>query len=107
MSNILRRGQTLHRGKELVSYSGKVRAVMKQDGNFVLFSDTDKELWSTNTSGKGDRLKMQHDGNLVIFDRNNKPTWSSNTQFTGHFLWMYLFLNFKSNISNNISFKLF
>ena len=64
---------------------------MQHDGNFVLFSDINKELWSTNTAGKGDRLKMQYDGNLVIL-KGNAITWSSDTQFQGQFLWMYISL---------------
>jgi len=55
---------------------------MQGDGNLVLYDDDGKDLWSSNTAGKGDApfiVILQNDGNFCIYDaKGNKPQWCSN-----------------------------
>ncbi|KQQ00806.1 MULTISPECIES: hypothetical protein [unclassified Rathayibacter] len=74
----LRPGQTLAPGRQLDSVSGGNRAVMQQDGNFVVYGPGGA-LWSTGTSGPGNRLVMQSDGNAVIYGAGNSVRWASGT----------------------------
>ena len=54
------------------------RAVMQTDGNFVVYSTTNKALWSTKTNGlKGASARLQDDGKFVIY--SSGPKWSSKT----------------------------
>jgi len=62
--------------------NGYRRAIMQDDGNFVIYDSSKTALWNSGTHGKGKapyRLVLQKDGNLVIYDGNNKGIWSSNT----------------------------
>jgi len=55
-----------------------VRADMQQDGNFVLYSLTNKPVWATGTDGHpGSRLVVQDDRRLVIYDARDQPLWAS------------------------------
>ncbi|SEP27882.1 hypothetical protein [Nitrosovibrio sp. Nv6] len=56
-----------------------IRAIMKSDGNFVLYGYRDQPLWASGTSGaNGSFLVLQNDGNLVIY-RPNIQEWTSDT----------------------------
>ena len=80
--NILTSGRTLPAGYALTSPSGRFRAAMQGNGNFVVY-DGDSAKWSTVTAGTGaNRLVMQGDGNLVLY-AGNTPKWTSNTAGTG------------------------
>lgn len=83
----LQPGQTLSKGDEIRSLNGLYRAVMQEDGNFVVYRAS-KALWASNTVGRGDYVIMQYDGNLVVYDSSLKPVWASNTQDRGHNLVM-------------------
>ena len=85
----LQPGQTLNKGSEIRSLNGLYRAVMQEDGNFVVYRAS-KALWASNTVGKGDYVIMQYDGNLVVYNTSFKlePVWASNTQNRGHSLLM-------------------
>jgi hypothetical protein len=64
----------LSEGQELVSPSGKFRAAMQTDGNFVIYEGT-RAIWVTGTNGKAlapYRLAMQTDGNLVVYGSSNQ-----------------------------------
>jgi hypothetical protein len=55
-------------------------ATMQTDGNFVLYSGTNKALWSSNTWGHpGAYLDLQVDRNLVVYDKNRHALWSTDT----------------------------
>lgn len=50
--------------------SGRVRLVMQEDGNLVLYSDaTNASLWATGTTGVNVAV-LQSDGNFVVYPRN-------------------------------------
>jgi hypothetical protein len=52
---------------------------MQNDGNFVLYSET-QALWASNTDGTpGSYLRIQDDGNLVVYAAAGNPLWASNT----------------------------
>jgi len=72
------------------SPSFQTQLIIQGDGNVVLVqftgNNTNKVLWSTNTSGKGTgpyRLTMQKTGNLALTDMNNMILWSSYTTGMG------------------------
>jgi hypothetical protein len=78
-------GQTLNPNEYLNSTKGYV-ALMQEDGNFVLYSNSHfvpkNALWSSKTNNKGQhprRVVMQNDGNLVVYDVYNVALWSSGT----------------------------
>ncbi|QIS12490.1 LysM peptidoglycan-binding domain-containing protein [Nocardia arthritidis] len=55
------------------------RAVMQDDGNFVLYKADGSAAWSTETNGKGaDRLTLQSDRNVVLY-AGDKAVWSTKT----------------------------
>ena len=74
-------GQSLTSNQFLVSSNRWYKAVMQDDGNFVVYNKALKAVWSTLTYNKGiSTFKYQTDGNLVVYDVFNRPTWNSNTQ---------------------------
>lgn len=55
------------------------RAIMQDDGNFVLYDSSNNALWSSGTwDNPGAYLAVQNDGNVVVYD-NSTPLWASNT----------------------------
>ncbi|MVU82773.1 LysM peptidoglycan-binding domain-containing protein [Nocardia sp. ET3-3] len=55
------------------------RAVMQDDGNFVLYKSDGSAAWSTETNGKGGtRLTLLPDRNLVLY-AGDKAVWSTRT----------------------------
>ncbi|SNT56307.1 hypothetical protein [Actinacidiphila glaucinigra] len=90
MTSTLSAGGELPAGGELRSDNGRVRLVLQEDGNLVLYRvDTGKPLWATmslkwpngsgRTPGKVTIVKMQTDGNFVGYDNQGKPQWASDT----------------------------
>ncbi|KAJ7551219.1 hypothetical protein O6H91_06G005300 [Diphasiastrum complanatum] len=69
------------------SYDGKVPVNVGADdatlqldsaGNLILRDSCLKELWSTNTSGRGAvGLELQESGNLVLYDEQYRHVWQS------------------------------
>ena len=61
------------------------KAVMQEDGNFVLYDKNNYPYWATETYGKGAapyRMTMQKDRNLVLYSNYNNriaALWTSNT----------------------------
>ena len=81
-ADTLRAGQSLALGQAIISRSGAYRAIMQDDGNFVVYGPKGA-TWSTGTAGSGaTEIIMQDDGNLVIY-ASGKPVWSSGTALTG------------------------
>jgi hypothetical protein len=59
------------------------KAVMQNDGNFVIYNSLNQPIWATGTDRKGSgpyRLVLQDDRNLVLYDANNTVHWASNTK---------------------------
>lgn len=72
--------QLLLSPKRTGNVPGPYRLIMQGDGNLVLYTSTNKALWSTRTAGHpGARLVMQGDGNLVLYSSTNKTLWDSHT----------------------------
>ncbi|MFT3715192.1 MAG: LysM peptidoglycan-binding domain-containing protein [Gordonia sp. (in: high G+C Gram-positive bacteria)] len=54
------------------------RAVMQDDGNFVLYTGKNEGVWSTKTSGQNAKLVVQDDRNVVVvIDGQN--AWATKT----------------------------
>ena len=69
----------------LLSENGFFRAIVQDDGNFVIYKDTDP-VWYSATYGQGKapyKLVMQTDGNLVLYDSTQKALWQSGTSGKG------------------------
>jgi hypothetical protein len=62
------------------------KAVMQQDGNFVIYDNQGKALWSSNTWGKnGSYLELDDSGSATIYHpvgASKLPVWSTNTPFS-------------------------
>ncbi|WP_406233357.1 LysM peptidoglycan-binding domain-containing protein [Nocardia sp. NBC_01009] len=59
---------------------GVERAVLQEDGNFVLYKG-EGAAWSTETNGRSaDRLTVQADRNVVLYGTDGGALWSSETQ---------------------------
>ena len=78
--------------QQLVSPNGLYRAVMQADGNFVIYDQSSKAIWATNTNGQQHApysFDVQGDGNVVLYaDGCNSNTqchvtWASNTNGKG------------------------
>lgn len=63
------------------SHHGSCHLMVQQDGNFVMYTEDDTPIWSTDTHGNEghNRLIMQEDGNLVLYNENEEPIWATNT----------------------------
>lgn len=83
-------GQELAVGEQLTSADERFRAVLQGDGNFVLYDMVvstiddsgvrrDKVIWSSGTSGAGNRLVQQTDGNVVIYSAGGRALWQTGT----------------------------
>lgn len=83
--DILIKDAHLTRGQFLTSSNRRFRAVMEQDGNFVLYVGK-TVLWSTDVKGNGSQVVMQEDGNLVLLDEFGDELWSTNTPLRGDYL---------------------
>ena len=59
------------------------RAIMQNDGNFVIYDASGNPLWASNTAGhSGAYLSVQNDGNTVIYSSTGSALWSTGT--AGH-----------------------
>ena len=72
-----------------VGYSSATRgrghhAIFQTDGNFVIYSSTDRAVWSSYTAASTPRsLAVQTDGNVVIYDANWNVYWTTDTAHEG------------------------
>ncbi|RJO76411.1 LysM peptidoglycan-binding domain-containing protein [Nocardia panacis] len=63
----------------LTHNQGVERAVLQEDGNFVLYKG-DGAAWSTETNGRSaDRLVVQPDRNVVLYGTDGGALWASET----------------------------
>ncbi|WP_405830206.1 MULTISPECIES: FG-GAP-like repeat-containing protein [unclassified Streptomyces] len=71
-------GTTLASGQEFSS--GNSKLLMQADGNLVLSSKDNKQLWATGTKSPGATARMQSDGNFAVYAADGKTElWSSKT----------------------------
>jgi hypothetical protein len=71
-------------GINLLPNVGTGKAIMQEDGNFVVYEFIVPEgsvpAWNSQTYGNpGAFLRCQDDGNLVVYSNTGVPLWSSNT----------------------------
>ncbi|RFA12505.1 hypothetical protein B7R22_15405 [Subtercola boreus] len=54
------------------------KLVFQTDGNRVLYNDSGRALWHSQTHGRGaSKISLQSDGNVVIYRADNVPLWAS------------------------------
>ena len=71
---ILRHGQTLYEGHEVISENKKYRLKLHYNGNLVFYEGARVKWESAKFLGKGPfRLDMQNDNNLVLYECKGKP----------------------------------
>lgn len=75
----LKPGQVLSSATALRSSTGAYVATMQADGNLVITTSGGTRLWTSATSGPGNRLQVRADGNVVILRTNGTVAWSSGT----------------------------
>jgi hypothetical protein len=82
-AGLLQPGQGLAAGERIYSNNGQYFAQMQSDGNFVVYTNGGKALWSTNTTGLGANWAvMQSDGNFALYNKEQgRAVWSSNTAY--------------------------
>lgn len=99
--NVLWTGTQLFKGQALVSDNRRFKAILEDNGDFVLYSSDpqwwsigssgfyqfntyDKVLWRSDTADRGGtRLVMETDGDLVLLDQIGKHLWIANKNQTG------------------------
>jgi len=52
---------------------------MQTDGNLVIYDNSQRALWATNTVNSGGYAKMQSDGNFVVYNWADSAVWASGT----------------------------
>ena len=79
VGDTLQHGEKLGVGDSLTSQNGAYKAVLQEDGNFVLYAG-DQSVWSTDTNGQAVvRAEVQADGNFVLYT-SDKAVWASQTK---------------------------
>ena len=82
--------QIRNAGSFFAAFDNGVKFALQNDGNFVIYDQNSKALWSSHTSGhtcsSGDNgnclLTFQGDGNFVLYV-NGKPKWDTKTANKG------------------------
>jgi hypothetical protein len=82
--NMIIAGESLKAGEGLLSANGNFKAVMQTDGNLVVYNNSGKTLWASNTfTTNKTKLPytavMQDDGNFVIYNVKGESVWASQT----------------------------
>lgn len=72
----MNKGQELKKGQNLLSENGKFKLELQTNGNLVI-KYNEITIWSTDTSGRGERFVMQNDGNAVLYDINNRSLFTT------------------------------
>jgi hypothetical protein len=74
-------GEVLMAGQQLDAPTQAFSALMRGDGNFVVYRNDDwSKLWSSGTDGHPEAsVVMQDDGDLVIYASDGKRLWSTAT----------------------------
>ncbi|XP_038159430.1 mannose-specific lectin-like [Cyprinodon tularosa] len=80
--NYLSRNDELRRGDYLMSNNGQWKAIFQGDGNFVIYG-WKPVWASDTCGSDAVRLVMQEDCNLVMYNQSNRPKWASDTYTPG------------------------
>ena len=80
-ANVLIAGEVLSAGQQLEAPTQAFTALMRGDGNFVVYRNDDwSQMWSSGTQGHPEASVMvQDDGDLVIFAADGGHLWRSAT----------------------------
>ena len=75
----LQHDEQLNVNDQLVSGNGRVKLVLQDDGNLVLYrTDDGRALWASNTAGRpAASASMQSDGNFVVYGQDGLAHWAS------------------------------
>jgi hypothetical protein len=76
---MLTRGESLGPGQSVSSCDGRFRLTMQTDGNLVLYQQSTALWNSGTQGTTGQRAIMQNDGNFVVYDAGNNAVWHSHT----------------------------
>lgn len=76
---VLASGASLSPSQTLRSRNGQYELAQQADGNLVLYRAPRTVVWSSQTSGEGNRTVMQTDGNLVVRSKANAPLFHTGT----------------------------
>jgi len=81
--DVLHENGKLNHNQEIISSNGHFKAIMQNDGNFVIYKHHKHAIWATNTNGSGaDHVILQGDHNLVLYHHQHAK-WASNTNGKG------------------------
>jgi hypothetical protein len=87
VTDILKAGESLRAGQELVSNNGQNRLIMQYDGNLVVYIPTgprwDTGTWALPLAMRPNRLDMQADGNIALFNDQNFVAWEAHIATKG------------------------
>ena len=61
--------------------TGANKAAMQADGQFCLYTEDGRLVWSTYTRDAGSVLKLQDDGNLVVYNLLDTAVWTSKDNY--------------------------
>lgn len=78
--NNLRVGERLYGGEYLLSDDGRFVLTMQEDGNLVIYHKDRHYWNSKTQGNPGAFAQLQGDGNFVIYSSSNKPLWHTNTR---------------------------
>lgn len=70
-------GESLTRGQQITSASGRYHLILQRDGNVVTYTATGRPLFYSGSYG-ADRLTLQGDGNLVAY-AGSRAIWDAGT----------------------------
>jgi hypothetical protein len=77
-------GDLLTAGQAIYSTGDAYRLSMNPSGDLVLYNDSNKVIWKSDTAGHaGAYADMQTDGNLVVYSAAHKALWSTETKSAG------------------------
>ena len=65
-------------GQSLTSPNGQFRLTMQGDGNLVEYGGA-SVVWASGTNPSGARAVVQDDGNFVVYDSSDSALWASDT----------------------------
>ncbi|NBM19049.1 mannose-binding protein [Streptomyces sp. GC420] len=57
--------------------TNRIRMVMQEDGNLVVYNENNNATWASMTFGTGHTARFQADGNLVIHNADDRPIWAA------------------------------
>uniref|UniRef100_A0A3P9B6G5 Bulb-type lectin domain-containing protein n=1 Tax=Maylandia zebra TaxID=106582 RepID=A0A3P9B6G5_9CICH len=88
--NSISTNQEMRKGESLVSVNGDFKAILQEDGNFVVYKWS--PIWSWYVNSDLVLNTKSSDSNLVLYTQDDKPVWSSGTAINADIRTMRLTL---------------